>query len=408
MFRSPQHQRTFLTLLMTYLLDLLGFSIVFPVLAPLLLNSQMHFFPPETSEAVRTTMLGLIFAAFGAAQFIGAPIIGVFADHYGRFKAFLSSIGLSIFGYAILAIGVYVESLEWMFIGRIVTGFCSGNAALAQSATADLTDEHNRAKAFGTLLGVGGLGFVIGPWVGGRLANPDWLSGSAAFIFAAAAAFINFLVVLFFFVETYKREEKHAKTTFFGTFKDLHIVFHHQTIRRLLICYVLFAMGWAFFLIFSPTFLVQRFSLDASQIGDIFAYMAVIWFFGSMFLNKELAGKFSLHSLVLVGAALACIGVFLFLWPDHLWPYWIIVPIALIGGALTWVNLSSLVSINASASMQGRAMGATGSMWSIGQTLAPIIAGPLAGWSLYAPLLVGSFFILCMLIYFAIYCKKKR
>src|SRR5690348_3245194 len=195
MFKSPQHYRTFLTVVITYTLDLVGFSIVFPVLAPLLLNTKLHFFSANAPEITKTTILGLLFAVFGIAQFLGAPFAGALADHYGRYKVFLLTIAISIFGYVIMASGVYMQSLFWLFIGRILTGFCSGNIGLAQSAVADLTDARGRSKAFGILLGTGGLGFVVGPWVGGKLANPDWLFGSGAFIFAAVAAFINLLMV---------------------------------------------------------------------------------------------------------------------------------------------------------------------------------------------------------------------
>ncbi len=407
MFRSPKHYRTFLTILLTYALDLVGYSIVFPVLAPMLLNSELHFFSPETLEATRTTVLGLLFAIFGIAQFFGAPIAGALADHYGRYKTFLWTIALSIFGYALMAMSVYQQSLEWLFVGRVLTGLCSGNFALAQSATADLTDEHHRSKAFGILLGVGGLGFVAGPWVGGKLANPNWLSGSGPFIFAAIAAFINLLIVYFFYVESWKKHAKQAKVSLLNTFKDIRLVFHQKQLRIILMAYLLFSIGWGFFLIFSPTFLVQRFSLGPDKIGDFFAYMALCWFFASMFLNKELTGKFSLRSLILVGNILASIGIVLYLWPSNLWPYWIIIPIALVGGALSWVNLGSLLSLRATEHMQGRVMGASGSMWAIGQIVAPLVAGPLAGWNIYSPLLVGVVFILLTFIYFISKYREK-
>jgi MFS transporter, DHA1 family, tetracycline resistance protein len=406
MFRSAQHYRTFLTVLLTYTLDLVGYSIVFPVLAPLLLNTNLHFFTPETAEAARTTILGFLFAVFGIAQFFGASFAGVLADHYGRYKTFLWTIALSIFGYAIMAFSIYKQNLAWLFVGRALTGFCSGNVALAQSATADLTDEHNRSRAFGILLGVGGLGFVAGPWVGGKLANPAWLSGSGAFIFAAVAALINFLTVLFFYVDTWKRSVHHEDAGFTKTFKDIRLVFHHKTLRTILTAYLIFSIGWAFFLIFSPTFLVQKFSLGSDKIGDIFAYMALAWFFASMYLNKELAGKFSLRVLILAGTVLATVGVILFVWPNELWPYWIIIPVALIGGALAWVNLSALISMRASEQMQGRALGVSGSLWSIGQIVAPLVAGPLAGWNIYSPLLVGAVFITITFIYF-ISCYRE-
>ena len=406
MFRSPRHYRTFLTIVLTYALDLVGYSIVFPVLAPLLLDPQLHFFSPGTSVADKTTILGLLFAFFGIAQFFGAPVAGALADHYGRAKAFLGTIGLSIFGYAMMALSLYLQDLTLLFAGRILTGFCSGNFALAQSATADLTDERHRSRAFGILIGVGGLGFVAGPWVGGKLANPNWLSGSGAFIFAAIAALINLVAVYFFFEETWVREAKHAKSSLLNTFKEIRLVFHQKNLRKILTAHLIFSIGWGFFLIFSPTFLVQRFGLGADKIGDIFAYMAIVWFFISMFVNKELIGYFSLRSLILVGLLLSSMGVALFVWPELLWPYWLIIPVALSGGAFAWVNLGSLLSLRASAQMQGRAMGASGSMWSIGQIIAPLAAGPLAGWNIYAPLLVGAFIILLAFFYF-IFCYRE-
>jgi len=131
-----------------------------------------------------------------------------------------------------------------------------------------------------------------------------------------------------------------------------------------------------------------------------------IWFFVSMYLNKELIAKFSLHSLILAGSFIACIGIFLFVCPQTLWFYWIIIPVALLGGALAWVNLGTVLSIEAPESMQGRVMGVSGSMWSIGQVIAPLIAGPLAGWNIYSPLLTGSFFILVCFVYFYL-CHSK-
>ncbi len=406
MFRSPRDYRTFLTILLTYTLDLVGFSIVFPVLAPLLLNPDLHFFAVGTSEIAKTSMLGFLFAAFGITQFFGAPIAGALADHYGRYRIFLATIALSFFGYLLMAYSIYLQSIAWLIVGRMVTGFCSGNFALAQSATADLTDAKHRSRAFGILLGTGGLGFVAGPWIGGKLANPGWLFGSGAFLFAAIAAFLNFFMVYFFFVETWKRKGAHVKLL--STFKDIRIVFHQKILRTILITYLLLSIGWGFFLIFSPTYLVQKFSLSSGQIGDIYAYMALVWFFVAMYLNKELIGKFSLRTLIVAGSLIATIGVALYVYPNTLWPYWFIIPIALLGGALSWVNLGTLLSIESSESMQGRVMGVSGSVWSIGQVVAPLAAGPLAGWNIYSPLLTGSACLLLCLLFFSIRYRKSK
>lgn len=393
MFKTAASYRTFLTVVFTYALDLVGFSIVFPVLAPLLLDTKLHYFATDTSIELRTTILGMMFAVFGVAQFFGAPLAGVLADHYGRYRVFLGSIALSVVGYAIMALSVYQQNLHLMFVGRVLTGFCSGNFSLAQSATADLVDKESRGKAFGILMGMGGLGFVAGPWFGGRLANPDWLFGSGAFFFAAIAAVINLLMVFFFFTETFKRNKQHGSAKLLDTFKDLRLVLHEKVLRILLMTFLLYSIGWAFFLIFLPTYLVQKFQLSAGEIGDVYAYQAMAWIFASMFLNKELSGKVSVRALALMGTLVAAIGVGWAIIPDHLWTYWIIIPVSTMGGAFCWINLGTLLSTNASPAMQGRSLGASGAMWSFGQILAPLAAGPLAGWNMYSPIFVGSLLI---------------
>lgn len=213
-------------------------------------------------------------------------------------------------------------------------------------------------------------------------------------------------MVFFFFVEKWTHRARHAGANFMRTFKDISLVFHQKRLRFILTTYLIFSVGWAFFLIFSSTFLVQRFSLGADMIGDMFAYMALVWFFVSMFLNKELSGKLSLRSLILTGLLVGSIGEGFFIYPDRLWLYWIIIPVALLGGALSWVNLGAMLSVNASEEMQGRVMGVGGAMWSIGQIIAPLVAGPLAGWNLYSPIMLGSLLVLIAFFYFL--CCDKR
>ncbi len=406
-FKTATGYRTFLTIVLTYALDLVGFSIVFPVLAPLLLNPELHYFAADASESLRTTVLGILFAIFGVAQFFGAPLAGILADYYGRYKVFLGSIALSVVGYGLMAAGVYLQSLSWMFLGRIITGFCSGNFSLAQSATADLVEPKERSRAFGILMGVGGLGFVAGPWFGGRLANPEWLFGSGAFIFAAIAALINLIMIFFFFTETFERKKGHSDIGLFQTFKDMRLVFQEKVLRIILFSFLLYSIGWAFFLVFFPTYLVQKFHLSSGEIGDIYAYMSIIWVFASVFLNKELVGKFALRTLVLVGSFCAAIGVAWSVLPSHLWPYWIIIPVSVTGSAFCWINLGTILSTKSSAQMQGRALGASGSMWSFGQIVAPLIAGPLSGWNIHSPLLLGSILIFFSFLYFLLCFKKS-
>src|SRR5262245_11520234 len=119
--------RNFIPVVFAYTMDLLGYSIVFPILALLLLNPQLHFFSVTTPEIVRTTFLGILFAVFGLAQFIAAPLIGTAADRWGRRNLFLFTIGVSVIGYFCMAIAIYYEELWILVLGRIITGLSSGN-----------------------------------------------------------------------------------------------------------------------------------------------------------------------------------------------------------------------------------------------------------------------------------------
>ena len=168
--------RNFVPVVFAYTMDLLGWSVVFPILAPLLLDTQLHFFAPSTSEIVRTSFLGILFAVFGLAQFIAAPLIGTAADRWGRRVLFLLTIGISIIGYLCMCLAIYWESLWILSLGRIITGLSSGNISIAQSATADMTDPEHRGRAFSLLMGIGGLGCVGGPVIGGQLASIPWHS----------------------------------------------------------------------------------------------------------------------------------------------------------------------------------------------------------------------------------------
>lgn len=399
-FKNAQGRRSFWVVVLTYLLDVLGYSIVFPILAPLLLDPNLHYFSADATLTFKTTILGWLFASFGITQFIGSPINGALADQFGRYKIFLLTIGVSIIGYAICALGVYLESLSWLFTGRLIAGFCSGNIGLAQSAVADVSTERGRAHAFGILLGSGSLGFIIGPVIGGKLANPAWMHGASAFVFGAIAALINLLFVIFFFRETFKPKKEAASLAFGTLFKDIAVTFRHPKLAPILSTSLCYCVGWAAWLTFSPTFLVQRFGISASTIGEFYAYNALCWFFFTTFVNKELVERWDLRHIILPGLLTAAIGVGLYPLMPRLWIYWVWIPITMCGGALSFVNLSTLISHRANKQIQGKAMGANSSMWSLGQALAPIIAGPLAGWNLYSPLLVGGGCILVGFFYF--------
>ncbi len=379
--------RNFIPVVFAYTMDLLGYSIVFPILAPLLLNPQLAFFSPTASEIVRTSFLGMLFAVFGLAQFIAAPLIGTAADRWGRKALFLFTIGVSVLGYACMCLGVYQESLWILILGRVITGFSSGNISIAQSATADMTDPENRGKAFSLLMGIGSFGFIGGPVIGGMLAS---ISGAASFLFAALAALLNFLIIWIFFHETWKKPSALHEHSYWDALKDIALLFRQKEVSWYLISFLFLLLGWGFFLTFFPTYLTQRFQWGPSQIGNLYAYMTLFWFLGATFINPALLKRFHADAIIRIGLPVAALGIALLMVPQTDWPIWLVSTVMPIGGSCAWIDLTALISTHSPSGLQGRALGVTASLWSLAQTVSPLAAGPMAGLNEHIPLMLGS------------------
>lgn len=394
LFQDNTARRSFIAVSLTYALDLLGFSIAFPIIAPLLLDHNLSFFAADASEHLRNFWIGLSFSIFGIMQFVCAPIIGTAADKYGRKKTLVITVANTAFGFALTALSVYLESLPLLILGRAWTGCSSGNLGLSQSATADLTAPENRAKAFSLLIGIGSFGFMFGPFIGGKLAHPDWFHGSLPFIFGCAVTLINLLVVVFMYKETMKPSEQSNKSMFQG-FVDIKDVLAIRSLRAFMISFFLFVTGWGFYMMFTPNFYVYQFRMNANQIGDAFAWLAATWTFASLILNRVLISKFRLRQLSYAATLCASIGLLLTMVASQTWELALVIALCSTGGAIAWVNLTALISDRAPADFQGRALSVTSSMWSLGQVISALVAGAIAGFSEFLPLAAGA--ALCML-----------
>ncbi|HJU28426.1 MAG TPA: MFS transporter, partial [Candidatus Binataceae bacterium] len=167
--RSP-----LLILFLTVFIDLLGFGIVIPFLP-----MYAHLMN------VGAVGIGLVLAAYSLAQFLSAPLLGRLSDHFGRRPIIMlgllgSSLGYLIYGFA--------ASFAWLLFSRLVHGACAGTVSTAQAYVADTTEESKRAHGMGMIGAAFGLGFVLGPALGGLLGHGDLRE---PVFFAAALTFAN-------------------------------------------------------------------------------------------------------------------------------------------------------------------------------------------------------------------------
>src|SRR2546426_7824696 len=159
----------------TIILDTLGFGITIPVL-PTLIRSC------SAEPAQGTAIFGLLVTIFGLMQFLFSPFIGVLSDRYGRRPVLiLSGFGLGI-DYMVMALA---PNLEWFFVGRILSGITSSSYATAAAYVADVTPVERRAGAFGMVGAMWGIGFILGPAIGGgggrvAIRLPFWVAAACS------------------------------------------------------------------------------------------------------------------------------------------------------------------------------------------------------------------------------------
>ena len=180
----------------TLLIDVIGFGIIIPVI-PTMLSQLLQV---RTSQASLDS--GLLLASFAIMQFLFSPVIGNLSDQYGRRPILL----ISLFGFGVdYLLTAFAPTIGWLFLGRIVAGIMGASFTTASAYIADISPPEKRAQNFGIIGAAFGLGFIIGPALGGLLAK---YGVKAPFIGAAALTLLNWLYGFFILPESLKPENR--------------------------------------------------------------------------------------------------------------------------------------------------------------------------------------------------------
>ncbi|MDO8519831.1 MAG: MFS transporter [Deltaproteobacteria bacterium] len=349
-----------LTIFLVVFIDLLGFGIIIPILP--------YY---AVSFDASPTVLGWLMMSYSAMQFLFSPFWGRLSDRIGRRPVLLiciAGIGASMF-----LLGM-AQSLVWLFAARILAGFFGANISAASAYIADITKPEERAKGMGLIGAAFGLGFLFGPAAGGLLS--EWGYGTAAYVAAGLSA-INWIFAFFVLREPAVSREIRAQHR-----TKLARVFIMQTLKTpkvgtAIFLFFLVTFGMAQIEMSFALFVLERFHLGAMEAGLILALMALVMaLFQGTGIGKmaRLMGekKLILHGCFLMAVAVAAaalvpgLGIFVFFVAVHA-----------LGYGMTTPSLSSLVSRNSSAEIQGGALGIYQSAGSLGRILGPLLGGVL-------------------------------
>jgi DHA1 family tetracycline resistance protein-like MFS transporter len=358
--------------------DLLGFSLILPL---------VPFYAKVYNAS--DSLIGLLVASYAAAQLIGAPILGRLSDRYGRRPVLLISILGTIVGFIILG---FANSLWMLFASRILDGATGGNISVAQAYITDITDRKNRAKGLGLIGAAFGLGFIIGPAVGGLLSTLGetinigifgtaivWQFALPAFA-AAAVALVNLIAVFFFLPESLtleKREELAHKPQTEFTFQNLRAAFQRPQVGPLLSTRFVFSLAFSTFQTVFPLWALNRLQLQADETAYILAYVGILVALVQGVAIGRLTQRFDENRLMFSAVILMTLslGAWAFT-PNVIVLLIVLAPLALAGGVLNTV-LNSVLTKVVKPEEVGGTLGIAAALESLSRVISPTAGGVL-------------------------------
>jgi len=400
--RSPIY-----TVFLTVFLDMLGVGIVIPVLPALFINPENDFLPAHFTGAQRSILYGYLVAVYPIMQFFGAPILGALSDRYGRKPMLQLSLVGTLVGYLLFGWAILTHNLWLLFVSRMLPGFTGGNISIIMSALSDIAVPENRTRLFGLVGMAFGLGFILGPALGGILADStlvSWFDHATPFWFTAGLTVVNLLVVQFLFQETNNNRSSSA-LSFGAGFHNIQKAFGAPGLRRIFTVSLLISLGFSFFTQFFSVYMMQTFGYKERQIGLLFAWVGLWLVFTQGFTVRKLARTVAPEQVLRFSILFLSLSIGALLLPQQARYIYFINPFIATFQGLTAPNLTTVVSTSAGSDKQGEVLGINQSMISVGQALPPIIAGYLNSLNGAFPMLAAMAFIFAGWV---VYVFKKR
>ena len=343
--------RPLLIIFLTILVNLIGFGIIIPLLP---------FY--ATTFGASPVVVGLLFASFSLAQLFASPVLGAWSDKWGRRPILIFSLVGTVVSFVMLAVA---HSMAMLFAARIVDGLSGGNITTARAYIGDIATEENRAKSFGMLGAAFGLGFIIGPALGGLFAH---ISYTAPIWAAAAITVVATFLAWFWLPETVHR----VNAVSGSPWQALRDLSGRPNLRRLLAIDFLY---WSSFGVYQTTFALfgaHRFGFDATHTGYLLAAFGFLGVIVQVVLVGPIVKRLGEKHTLMVGLIFAAVGWGGSAMTHSLWVFIAMLVPGAIGIGLCNPSLVSLVSGAAGRHEQGRVQGAAGALESLGRTIGPI------------------------------------
>ena len=369
------------TLFLTVFLDLVGFGLVIP------------FLPAMARDLGGSDFLAAALAScFSLMQFLAVPFWGRLSDRVGRRPVLLWSIAGSSLGMVFLGVA---QTLPLLFLARLFSGFATANIAVAQAYIADITTPENRSKGM-AVIGIGfGLGFMIGPFIGGELGRFHFLGhqGTLPSFVAAGLSAINFFMALRLLPESLAKENRSTRKRVLVDWQALRDVKNYPGVRPVLFIFFVSTFWFAGVQALFRLFTLDGFGMNVTDTGRLFGLAGLV----SVVVQGGLIGRLNKRfgEVALINASIVLIILGFLLHAASVGrgvPLLVVgLMVASMGTALHMPSVSGYVSRSVPADVQGGTLGLMQSGSALARATGPMLWGVLYdGLGLRAPFLIGA------------------
>jgi MFS transporter, DHA1 family, tetracycline resistance protein len=347
-------------LFVTVFIDLLGFGIVIPFLPLYAQRLQISAFG-----------IGLILSSYSLMQLLCAPLLGGLSDYYGRRPIILLGLLGSSIGYFIYS---FAASFTLLLISRAVHGVCAGTVSTAQAYVADTTTESERAHGMGMIGAAFGLGFVLGPALGGLLGHN---SLRVPVLFAALLTLTNLIFAAIALPESHP-PARGADLTWASVPSPLLKLPHQLTRHSLSRLFLIAFLGTSAMAGFESTFALMVpgiYSYGPRGIGELLAFAGLLQAFTQGYLLRKVVARFGEMKLLRFGIFTFALGMAPLARFTNRGLLWTFLGLLSLGYGLASPSIASLISKATERHLQGEVMGVNQSALSLARIVGPLLAG---------------------------------
>lgn len=352
-------------LLIIYLIiftEVLGFSIVIPVLPFLALSLGLNYF-----------QIGLVLAVFSICQLVASPVWGKLSDRYGRKPILILSQISTFIGFILLGITTTVLILV---LARVVDGLLGSNMTVAQAYLSDITEPQDRTRAYGYSSAVFGLALIIGPLIGGILSTIDY---SVPMFVAAGVCLVSIILVVFFLPESHVDRDQESKITFNDIIpiKDAKRFFKDPKVRGILAIFLIYSFAFMLFISTFALYADSQLRVTALMLGLFMAFIGILRVVFQITLNIRLQKKLGDGLTLKLGILALIIAMVLFVFITE--PMIVFLPLIFLafGTGVGRPILTSKLSKSVERKDTGALMGVNNALGSIAMVITPILGGAL-------------------------------